>query len=440
MPKPPHELHLDFETFCELDLKKVGIHRYVEHASFKVLCVAWKLDEHAVQSMIVLRAQPARRELVDHLQNRDVQGHAHNAAFETAVLTRLGIFPVIPLSCTMQRALAYGLPGKLEAACAALGLAHQKDMTGYRLMRQMSRPLKPGSKTVWEAADYERLAAYCRKDVEAEAALSACIPELSTEEWALSELDAAMNTDGELGIDFGRVSTLRAAAAAAELEDAARCAELTDGAVTSPGTQTARLLAWLDVARPDARGRRRAPPSTRRWRSRTNTRPRSSRCCRSGCGRRGPRRRSWHGCWIWATRPAPLSVASSSSSAPVAPEDGRVAGFKCRTLPRVPKGFDPELFYEMASPTALSEGAGALNAVATASGAGLRQLVSTVLPAGYRPAAGAVVVSTSARSKRGSWRGWPGSRMFSTCSRRGRTSTSGRHGSSAQAIANSEKF
>ena len=46
MPKPPHELHLDFETYCELDLKKVGIHRYVEHASFRVLCVAWKLDEH----------------------------------------------------------------------------------------------------------------------------------------------------------------------------------------------------------------------------------------------------------------------------------------------------------------------------------------------------------------------------------------------------------
>ena len=54
-----------------------------------------------------------------------------------------------------------------------------------------------------------------------------------------------MNTDGELGIDQVRVSTFRAAAAAAELEDATRCAELTDGAVTSPGTHTARLLKWL---------------------------------------------------------------------------------------------------------------------------------------------------------------------------------------------------
>ena len=113
-----------------------------------------------------------------------------------------------PLSCTMQRALAYGLPGKLEQRRRALGLAQQKDMAGHRLMLKMSRPLKPKSKTAWEAADYERLAAYCAKDVEAEAALSAVIPELQPEEWALSQLDAEMNTDGELGIDLNRVSTL----------------------------------------------------------------------------------------------------------------------------------------------------------------------------------------------------------------------------------------
>ena len=44
MPSPTHNLHLDFETYCDLDLKKVGLYRYVAHASFRVLCVAWKLD------------------------------------------------------------------------------------------------------------------------------------------------------------------------------------------------------------------------------------------------------------------------------------------------------------------------------------------------------------------------------------------------------------
>ena len=201
------DLHLDFETYCELDLKKVGLYRYTEHASFQVLCVAWKLDSRAVQSVVVQQNR-LPHELVAALQSPDVQGHAYNAAFETEVLKRWGVVPANPLSCTLQRALAYGLPGKLEAAGAAAGVAARKDMAGHRLMLKMSRPTKPPGGS-WSLANYATLADYCAQDVEAEAALSAVIPELQPEERALSELDARMNTEGELGIDLGRVSTLR---------------------------------------------------------------------------------------------------------------------------------------------------------------------------------------------------------------------------------------
>ena len=54
-----------------------------------------------------------------------------------------------------------------------------------------------------------------------------------------------MNVSGELGIDLSRVTALQAVARDAEQADAKRCAKLTDGSVTSPGTQTARLLGWL---------------------------------------------------------------------------------------------------------------------------------------------------------------------------------------------------
>jgi glutamate-ammonia-ligase adenylyltransferase len=54
-----------------------------------------------------------------------------------------------------------------------------------------------------------------------------------------------MNVWGELGIDLNRVCTFQAVAEDAEKADAKRCMKLTGGAVTSPGTQTARLLAWL---------------------------------------------------------------------------------------------------------------------------------------------------------------------------------------------------
>jgi len=122
MPKPTHDLHLDFETYCDLDLKKVGVHRYVGHPSFRIMTVAWKVAGRQVASAIVSqnRIPPL---LVQMLVNPDVQGHAWNAAFETAVLERVCAFTANPLSCTMQRALAYGLPGRLEAAATALGVA-----------------------------------------------------------------------------------------------------------------------------------------------------------------------------------------------------------------------------------------------------------------------------------------------------------------------------
>ena len=242
MPKPVHDLHLDFETFCDLDLKKVGVYRYVEHPSFRILCVAWRVDARAV-----VKAQGyIPPDLKDLLANRNVQGHAFNAAFETAVLKQLGVPVANPISCTMQRALAYGLPGSLAAACFALSLTQQKDAVGHKLMLKMTKPQKPGAKP-WTVSDYSRLAEYCAHDVEAESDLADVIPPLPPDEWELSQLDAAMNTGGGLGIDLHRVSKLAVIAEAAEKAEAARCTLLTGGAVTSPGTQTARLKAWLDA-------------------------------------------------------------------------------------------------------------------------------------------------------------------------------------------------
>jgi DNA polymerase len=244
MPKPTRDLHFDFETYCDLDLKKVGVHRYCADPSFHVLCVAWKLDGHATKSARPYANGGLPIDLITALANPDVQGHAFNASFETAVLERLAIFAANPLSCTMQRALAYGLPGNLSGAALALGLAHQKDAAGHRLMLKMSRPLKPFD-VPWTDLDRALLTDYCEKDVEAEAALSDVIPKLQPEEEALSRLDAAMNVSGELGIDLSRVVVFELVADAAGKTDAKRCAVLTKGAVTSPGTQTARLLLWL---------------------------------------------------------------------------------------------------------------------------------------------------------------------------------------------------
>src|SRR6187399_31925 len=157
MPKPTRDLHFDFETYCDLDLKKVGVHRYVADPSFRVLCVAWKLDGHATKSARPYANGGLPPDLIAALANPDVQGHAFNASFETAVLERLGVFVANPLSCTMQRALAYGLPGNLSGAALALGVTSQKDMQGHRLMLRMSRPLKPFD-VPWMTHEYNLLA------------------------------------------------------------------------------------------------------------------------------------------------------------------------------------------------------------------------------------------------------------------------------------------
>jgi DNA polymerase len=361
MPRPTQDLHLDFETYCELDLKQVGLHRYVAHPSFRATTVAWK--RQGLLRIHVISAHGLPLELVQALGNSDVQGHAFNAAFETAVLNKLGILIANPLSCTMQRALSYGLPGKLETAAAALGLKQQKDMAGHRLMLRMSRPQKPGD-APWTDADYARLADYCGHDVEAEAAAAAVIPELQGEEQALSELDARMNISGELGIDFDRVLALQAAAVAAERLDAQRCAELTAGAVTSPGTQTARLLAWFagrglrlaDVARATVEEALAEIPflaqdlaevlQIRLRMARASTR-KLQRMLDSSDLKDGALRGQFQFCGAGRT--------------------GRWSGrgVQVQNLPRVPPGFSPELFAAMAR-AAAAEGAGALNAVAAA--------------------------------------------------------------------------
>jgi DNA polymerase len=372
MPKPTRDLHLDFETYCDLDLRKVGIHQYVNHASFRVLAVAWKLDGQTTRKAYLARYAPPQwvpHDLRQALQNPDVQGHAWNAAFETAVLGRLGVFVANPLSCTMQRALAYGLPGRLETAAAALGTARQKDMAGHRLMLKMSRPLKPGA-PAWTVADFQTLAAYCAADVEAEAAISAVIPELPADEAELSRLDAAMNTGGALGVDLLRVSHLKTVAEAAEKVDAARCAVLTGGAVTSPGTQTARVLAWLEaqgVTLPDTqratiedalRGipKRMADSKLQRMCEVLEIRLRMARA---------------------STRKLQRMVDMSDGYDNAlrgqfqfcgAGRTGRWSGrgVQVQNLPRVPKGFSPDLFVDMAGRASVHKEEALLDALASA--------------------------------------------------------------------------
>ena len=247
-------LHLDFETCCELELRKVGADVYARHPSLIVTVVAWAFDMAPVQSATVPFHFPSS--VRQHLQAGG-QFKAWNAAFEWAILTnhfKLRLDPRQAI-CSMQAALHSGLPGSLEDAGPAVGSLARKDATAHRLMMQMAKPRKiepDGTRRYWHADDPAKLQAlqtYCEGDVRAERDIDSMIAALPPTELEISRLDRAANERG-VRLDLRFVKALKALARAETKLLDHECSALTSGIVTSPGTQTAKLLAWLNANLP----------------------------------------------------------------------------------------------------------------------------------------------------------------------------------------------
>lgn len=83
---------LDFETYCALNLKEVGLARYVNHPSFKIT-LASVATEHGTSTYEFPKGRVA---LFENMFNGRVTVCAHNAGFERACLLSMGIdIPVI---------------------------------------------------------------------------------------------------------------------------------------------------------------------------------------------------------------------------------------------------------------------------------------------------------------------------------------------------------
>jgi DNA polymerase len=243
-------LHLDIESFSSVDLKEVGHHVYTKAPDFTVTAVAWAFDDGPVHSLVWPdTCDPEKlKPIVAHI----VAGGmvcAHNAAFEHAVLCNFyGLpVPVEAMTCTMQRALAYGLPASLLDAGRALGLAIVKDEQARKLMLKMAKPRKPGQMPWHEdsPAALGELEQYCRKDVLAERALAKAIPELSPFERRVSWLDARSNLKG-VKVDLVAVAGLRAAASTAEWAINNEASLLTNGEVPSITSGVPALKKWME--------------------------------------------------------------------------------------------------------------------------------------------------------------------------------------------------
>jgi len=248
-------LHRDYETRSTVELGDMGAHIYAAHASTDVWCCAYAVDDGDMQ--LWTPGMPVPAEFIEAARNPDWLVSAFNDQFERLIeqhimAPRYG-WPLVPIErhrCTQAAAMALALPMNLARVATALGLEHQKDQAGHRLMLQMSRPRRPcrgedSNGTYWadDPKKLERLYAYCKQDVETERAAHKRVGFLSAAEQKVWQLDVTINDRG-IYLDGELLNGALRIASQAEAEIEREIADITGGAVTTIN-EVARLIAWL---------------------------------------------------------------------------------------------------------------------------------------------------------------------------------------------------
>jgi DNA polymerase len=151
-------MHLDIETYCDLELSDVGVYKYAEHSSFKILLYGWALNDDPV----IVEAMPSLK-FAGYLRDPAITKVAHNANFETVCL-RIPNDELEHWQDTMLMAAELGYPRSLEQAAVVLKLAEGKLDTGKALINIFSKPSKREPKP----GEWEQFIEYNKRDVEVE--------------------------------------------------------------------------------------------------------------------------------------------------------------------------------------------------------------------------------------------------------------------------------
>lgn len=201
-------LHLDIETYSDLDLPEVGLYRYASDPSTEILMLGWAIDDGPVELLDPIpstmpRSWPVR--LIQALRDPTTIVCAFNAQFERVMLRdclKIDI-PIERWHCTMVHGFALGFSGGLGAQAQAVGVDQQKMEEGRKLIQRFSKP-QPDNRKVrrWtrdnDPENWALFGAYCRQDVETERALQEFYDQypLPDQVWADWELDQLINDRG----------------------------------------------------------------------------------------------------------------------------------------------------------------------------------------------------------------------------------------------------
>ena len=203
-------LRIDLETYSDVDLKKCGVHKYVESDNFEVMLFAYAFDDKPVEVIDFANGEKIPYELSLKLYDPTVTKTAYNAAFEIACLNRIlnAHLEREQWRCTSVHALYLGLPGNLGDVGKVLGLGadKQKLTSGWALIRYFCVPCKPTLKNGGRVRNlphhdpdkWALFMEYCARDVESEREIANRISKFPVpdQEWNLWHLDQRMMNKG----------------------------------------------------------------------------------------------------------------------------------------------------------------------------------------------------------------------------------------------------
>lgn len=250
-------LSLDYETYCDLDLRKVGLDVYSQHPSCEVLMCAYRFDDEEQQFWDATE-EPMPARLRAALLDPHVEKWAFNAQFERVITRRVLKLktPTRGWRCTMVLGFMLSFSGNLDEMGRQINIPADKAKIadGKRLMRMFSMPQRvtknqPHARLTKKERpeDWQRYCDYCRGDEIAERYIrSKFIPYARSHrrydwEWHLYEIDQRINDRGiPMDAQFSRNALAMAKRRQDEIVSEMR--KLTG--LANPNSP-AQLLGWL---------------------------------------------------------------------------------------------------------------------------------------------------------------------------------------------------
>ena len=203
-------LHIDIETYSDVNLAKSGVYRYVQSPEFAILLFAYAIDDGPTEVVDLAAGEKLPIPVLSALQDDSVLKWAFNAQFERVCISKHLGMPVgtylDPASwrCSMVWASTLGLPLSLDGVGAVLGLEKQKLKEGKDLIRYFCTPAKDKDGNTFrhypsDAPDkWERFKVYNVRDVDVEVAIQAKLAKFPVKEseWVNYRLDQLINDAG----------------------------------------------------------------------------------------------------------------------------------------------------------------------------------------------------------------------------------------------------